>query len=282
MEKIKIGIPKGLFYNQFHIKWHYFFEQLGCDVIESDEINLNTISLEKGKIGNEVCPLLHSYIGQVFSLQDQVDYIVIPKMEVDQKKDIYCPYVTRVHEIITMYCDVNILDYPIDVSRSIEKSGCKKIGKLLGKKYRTMRKAYQLAQNMNHTIREKEAAQNYHKLSHSGYKILMVGPSHLLHDSDIVKDLTRKIESLKGVVMMMDQLEYHQRKIKKTEKGNAALKQQLKGIIFISTSTCCFDVKLKEMKMKTSNLPKLYLNINDVTCHTKIEKFIKGIHEREG
>ena len=45
--KIKIGIPRGLYYYKYNILWKAFFKELGCDIIVSPETNFEI--LENGK-----------------------------------------------------------------------------------------------------------------------------------------------------------------------------------------------------------------------------------------
>ena len=41
--KIKIGIPRGLYYYKYNILWKEFFKELGCDIIVSPETNFEIL-----------------------------------------------------------------------------------------------------------------------------------------------------------------------------------------------------------------------------------------------
>ena len=45
--KIKIGIPRGLYYYKYNILWKEFFKELGCDIIVSPETNFEILQQVK-------------------------------------------------------------------------------------------------------------------------------------------------------------------------------------------------------------------------------------------
>ena len=55
MDKIKIGIPRGLFYYYYKDLWNYFFSELGFDIIVSPETNKEIINLGMKYAGSEMC-----------------------------------------------------------------------------------------------------------------------------------------------------------------------------------------------------------------------------------
>lgn len=81
-EKITIGIPRGLmvFYQQFPF-WRTFFEELGFQVVVSEETNNQTVKKSKKLIVAETCfpvEVMHGHVQEF--LDKNVDYIFTPFM----------------------------------------------------------------------------------------------------------------------------------------------------------------------------------------------------------
>lgn len=96
-----IGIPRGLmvFYQQFPF-WRTFFEELGFQVIVSDETNNQTVKKSKNLIVAETCFPVEMMHGHVYDLMEKdVDYIFTPFMinaqaeEDNPTNNCNCPWV---------------------------------------------------------------------------------------------------------------------------------------------------------------------------------------------
>jgi predicted CoA-substrate-specific enzyme activase len=102
--KITIGIPRGLmvFYQQFPY-WSTFFNELGFNVVASEETSSQTVKKALNKIVAETCfpvEVMHGHIYEM--LEDKVDYIFTPFMinnkaeEDNPTSNCNCPWVQTV------------------------------------------------------------------------------------------------------------------------------------------------------------------------------------------
>ena len=63
--KLKIGIPRSLFYYYFSNIWVNFFDELGIDYIISPKTNKEILDLGMKYSTDEMCLSLKNYIGHV-------------------------------------------------------------------------------------------------------------------------------------------------------------------------------------------------------------------------
>ena len=130
--KIKIGIPRGLYYYKYNILWKEFFKELGCDIIVSPETNFETLENGKKYSASEMCLSLKIYIGHVFYLKDKVDYVLVPTSKTLDDNN-FCPYYLRIYDIVNNTFDINILNYNInEFDKKYEEDEFIKIGEKLG------------------------------------------------------------------------------------------------------------------------------------------------------
>ena len=87
MNKIKIGIPKAFLYYRYNVLWKEFFNNLGCEVVVSNDTTKKTIELGKKYSIDESCLSSKIYLGHVTYLIDKCDYILIPRVENYGKKE---------------------------------------------------------------------------------------------------------------------------------------------------------------------------------------------------
>ena len=299
MDKIRVGIPRGLFYREFHTKWRYFFEHLGCEVIESEKTNQQVIKTGKYLANDEMCLSFQVYLGHVASLKGRVDYIVVPRID-NYGTDLQtCTNFLAAYDIIRNLIDVPLLHYNIDYeSHETEKKGFFKMGRMLSKSHSEIKRAYSLACKMDEMIRDKKISKNYNRMSCSGYKVLVVGHSYVLHDDYFMKQISDQIEKNNGVVIYSDEFdekiarkasEKYSRelywKYQKESIGSIALlENQIDGVIFISTFPCGPDSLVNELVMRKIHLPHLNLVIDDMDAtagiETRIESFMDMLYER--
>ena len=130
--KIKIGIPRGLYYYKYNILWKEFFKELGCDIIVSPETNFEILENGKKYSASEMCLSLKIYIGHVFYLKDKVDYVLVPTSKTLDDNN-FCPYYLRIYDIVNNTFDMNILNYNInEFDKKYEEDEFIKIGEKLG------------------------------------------------------------------------------------------------------------------------------------------------------
>ncbi len=94
IKKIKVGIPRALYFYKYGPLWKSFLDNLGCEVVLSPPTTSKIV--ENGsKIANtELCIPMKIYFGHIQELiseYDDLDYIFIPRYISNHKEQYFCP-----------------------------------------------------------------------------------------------------------------------------------------------------------------------------------------------
>lgn len=117
---MKIGIPRALLYHYYYTFWKTLFEELGCEVVLSDETNSSIVSEGSKVTVSEICVPIKIFNGHVLNLEKKnVDYILIPQFH-KVKKEWYCPKFLGIPELVEY--SINNLTTPIIVLDYITKT----------------------------------------------------------------------------------------------------------------------------------------------------------------
>ena len=81
MDKIKIGIPRSLYFYYYGNFWKLFLEKLGFEIVLSPKTNKEIMNLGLKYSYDEMCLSLKNYIGHVAYLKGKCDYILIPRID---------------------------------------------------------------------------------------------------------------------------------------------------------------------------------------------------------
>lgn len=117
-EKIKVGIPRTLFYYNYATFWITFFKELGVEVVLS-RITDKTL-LDKGLKSsiNELCIPIKLLFGHIIDLKDRVDYIFLPYYITVEKDSYICPKLIASPDIIIAnFPDLNLLTIDVDINK---------------------------------------------------------------------------------------------------------------------------------------------------------------------
>ncbi len=115
-EKIKIGIPRTLFYYSYYPFCYKFFTLLGTEVIVSARTNKLTLEDGVNISSNELCIPLKVLYGHVQQLKDRVSYIFLPYMISSSKGEYYCPKIIGSPDIVKAnISDVKLFSADIDI-----------------------------------------------------------------------------------------------------------------------------------------------------------------------
>ena len=87
--KIRIGIPRGLFYYYYGDIWESFLSELGAEVVVSGETSKNTLNY--GSTLDEVCLPVKAYFGHAYEISREVDYLFVPRIVSTAKGQYTCP-----------------------------------------------------------------------------------------------------------------------------------------------------------------------------------------------
>lgn len=90
-KKIKVGIPRALFYYRYHALYKTFFEELGAEIVVSEPTNRTILDAGVKNCVNEACLPVKLFHGHVISLRDKVDYLFIPRFTSISRNEYICP-----------------------------------------------------------------------------------------------------------------------------------------------------------------------------------------------
>lgn len=89
---MKIGIPKSLLYFYYYPLWKTYFEELGIEVVTTDETSKEIIDLGVKNSVPELCVPVKAYLGHFIKLIDMgVDYVYVPRFVSIYKGQYFCP-----------------------------------------------------------------------------------------------------------------------------------------------------------------------------------------------
>lgn len=116
-EKIRIGIPRTLFYYNYAAFWITFFEELELDVVLSHSTNKELLDKGLKASINEICIPIKLLFGHFIDLKTRVDYVFMPYYVTVDKESYICPKLIASPDIIKAnFPDVNLLTIDIDIN----------------------------------------------------------------------------------------------------------------------------------------------------------------------
>lgn len=98
---MRIGMPRALLYYYYGPFWTKFFEELGMEVVLSEETNKNIINKGIKESVPEICVPVKIYVGHAIELLDnEVDYIFVPRMVTISDGEYFCPKFTGLPDLM--------------------------------------------------------------------------------------------------------------------------------------------------------------------------------------
>ena len=147
--RLKVGIPRSLFYYRFAPFWEAFFPALGAEVVISDRTNKRILDDGVKSCVDEACLPIKLFYGHVLNLADKADYILVPRFTSISRNEYICPEFGGLPDMIrhTLKGIPKIIDTEVNMRRSDKGSirAALEAGALLGADRRTTLKAYRFA-----------------------------------------------------------------------------------------------------------------------------------------
>lgn len=299
MDKIKIGLPRSLFFYHDGNILKCFFENLNFDVVISPKTN--RFILEEGiKYSNdEMCLSLKIFLGHASYLKDKCDYILIPRIDNYGIDNQTCTNFLSLYDITKNLFNKNIINYNINLNKKETLlKGLWKVAKSFKCKNKDIIKAYKKAIKCDNDITNKLINNNYSKLYSSKIKILLVGHAYNSHDDYIGLPLVQYLNKLGCEVLYSDYFNSSVTnhlstniakdlywKYSKESIGSIKLvENNIDGIIFLTTFPCGLDSLVNELVIRKINIPNINIVLDDINSlagiYTRLESFIDILEQR--
>lgn len=300
MDKIKIGIPRSIYYYYYGDLWVKFFEKLNCEVIVSPKTNRMIMENGIRCATDEMCLSMKNFLGHVFYLQDKCDYIMIPRIDNYGVDNQTCTNFLALYDIVRNLFSLPILNYNVDITHhQTEEKGFIDMGEKLGFSKKFSLQAYFLAKQESEEKRQKLIRHNLENLNSSKEKILLVGHPYNLYDDYIGKPIIQFLKKLNIEVIYSDlfyssitnpmskqlSCELYWKFNKENIGSIEVAKDKIDGILFLSTFPCGPDSLVNELVMRKIKIPYLNLILDDMDgmagFETRLESFVDIIQERK-
>ena len=298
LEKTKIGLPRFFFYYDEGRFLKYFLEELGFNVIVSPETNQEIKNLGNKYSNDEMCISLKLFIGHIMYLKDKCDYLLNIRFDNTGLTEQGCTNYLSLYDIVNNITDLKILN--INIDHYNYKTLYKELLKLFNEfKFdkKMIKNAYLFSRIKVSKEHKNEIIKNTNKLYSLSKKVLIIGHPYNIYDDYIIKDIYKMILDSNIELIFYDK--FDKDKIKDLSKnisknvyfkfGKEAMgasilaKDNINGIIFISSFPCAIDSMVNEMIMKQTTLPYLNIVIDDLDAfsgiETRLESFIDIIEQ---
>ena len=281
MEKYKIGIPNlFLCYEEGKII-KKFLEVLNFEVI--------VLKNEIIEYKENICYQLNEFLANINSLKDMCNYIINIKFDSIATKERGCSNFFASYDLINNTFDNNILNIVIDNKnmRTLYKELIKVFSRFnIDKK--ELKKAYFNARIKIAKERKKEIIDNNNIIYEEGKKILILGHSYNIANEKIMNRIKSKLNSNYNLILCdkfdREKVKLYSKNISiKTESKYIKeslgviemLKNNIDGIILISSDMCIFDNMLDEYIKRKYNIKYINLIIKNkfVNLEENLEVF---------
>lgn len=281
MEKYKIGIPNlFLCYEEGKII-KKFLEVLNFEVI--------VLKNEIIEYKENICYQLNEFLANINSLKDLCNYILNIKFDSIATKERGCSNFFASYDLINNTYDNNVLNIVIDNKnmRTLYKELIKVFSRFnIDKK--ELKKAYFNARIKIAKERKKEIIDNNNIIYEEGKKILILGHSYSIADEKIMNRIKSKLNNNYNLILCdkfdREKVKLYSKNISiKTESKYIKeslgviemLKNNIDGIILISSDMCIFDNMLDEYIKRKYNIKYINLIIKNefVNLEENLEVF---------
>ncbi|MCX8128483.1 MAG: acyl-CoA dehydratase activase-related protein [Clostridia bacterium] len=316
----KVGIPRGLFYYQYYPLWKAFLEELGAEIIVSDQTTKKILDDGVKSCVDEACLPVKVFHGHIINIKDKVDYLFIPRFTSVSKNEYICPKFGGLPDMVrhTFSNLPQIIDVEVNMRKSKSNSlkAALDAGKYFTDSRQTIENAYinALKAYNEHKAKIKNGTNpfgtsnrkiNKH-LPYDGRKlnVAVIGHVYNVYDSYLNMDMLCKLEGY-GVnvitVDMMDESLINEKSGTLNKRmfwnfGSKAMgsalhildRQDIDGVIFLMSFGCGIDsfvADLAERKLRRArDIPLTILTIDEHSgeagMDTRLEAFIDMIRWR--
>jgi len=299
VDKIKIGIPRGLFYYYDGYFLKNFFEYLNFELVVSPETNRIIIDEGINYANDEMCMSLKIFLGHIAYLKEKCDYVLIMRIDNYGRYDQTCTNFLALPDLVNNLFDVNILDINLNyLNNQNMYNELKKIGKKFGISISKLKEAHNSALIKTKKHNKNLITINKNKLYKNGLKILLVAHAYNTHDKYIGETVIKFLERNNINVIYSNHFESNKIKelsykywpnlywyYNKENIGSlVSVYDKVDGIIFLSSFPCGPDSLVNELVIRKIKKPCLNIIIDDLNSltgiETRLESFIDILEQK--
>lgn len=301
---LTIGLPKGLFYFEHNVLWKQFFNNLGCDVVVSDDTNKQLMEYGIKHCSNETCLPVKVFHGHIYSLKDKVDYVFIPRYLSLDRNEYTCPKFCGLPDVtlLNLKRQIKVLEVGIhiDMFPSLTFESLKEIAGILNLKNQVVIDAFKNA--CTAFTENKEYIYNTSKyqnrINDNKTALSILGHPYMIYDSYLSMKLIDKLNTRDIMVFTPRDIGYeNKRKNAYPFQGKVfwdigfellgsaftfAEDHSIKGLIYLTPFACgvdAFIMELIEKRLESHyNVPFLKLTVDEHSGEagfdTRLEAFL--------
>lgn len=288
MDKVRVGIPRGIHYYYYGIFWKYFFKKCNIDVIYSPKTTKEILENGKSLVPDEMCLSMKIYLGHISYLEGKCDYLLIPRIDRFDNYNQTCTNFLAIYDLAHHYFKTPILNYNIDNKNHLL-DGLIEIGNRLNLSKIKIIEAYEYALRKEKEWRKSKSEEQMKILKSRDKKVLVVSHAYNVHDEFVGASISKLLEQNKIKIVYSDyflpeETSYLASKLSKNlywkyskeSIGAIPLCDKVNGIIFLSTFPCGLDSLVHELVIRKMDKPYLNLVIDDLSSMTGLETRIES------
>lgn len=298
MDKIKIGIPRGLFYYYDGYFLKNFFEYLNFEVVVSPETNRLIIDEGNNYANDEMCLSLKIFLGHIAYLKDKCDYVLNMRIDNYGRYDQTCTNFLSLYDLVNNLFGVNILNININY---LEHQNMYKELKRIGKHFHIspskIKEAYDSALIKTKKYNKNLETINKNKLYKKGLKIFLVSHPYNIHDKFVGDTIIKFLENNNINIIYSNYFDNQVKNLsdkycpnlywyynKENIGALVSVQEKIDGIIFLSSFPCGPDSLVNELVIRKINKPCLNIIIDDLNSltgiETRLESFIDILEQK--
>ncbi|WP_050606624.1 acyl-CoA dehydratase activase-related protein [Clostridium niameyense] len=293
-----VGIPKGLLYYKYNVFLKSFFEELGCEIITSEDTNKDILNKGVKLSVDDACLPVKIFHGHVMDIKDKCDILLIPRIMQLEKNKYICPKFCGLPEMIKY----SIPDMPKCITYPIYATSIKELKKWAIKSgLKVTKNLYKINKALNIAIKKQQNTFTGIKKLNKNINIALLGHPYNIYDKYTNLDIIKKLDKL-GVGVITEEYVQEEDINKQIDKlfkkpfwtfaknsyGSAtylAKTNKVQGIIYISSFACGIDsIVIELIKDELKDFPILVLKIDEQTgeagFYTRLEAFADMLERR--
>jgi len=163
-KRLKIGIPRSLYFYKYFPLWEGMLTSLGCEVIVSPETNKEILTKGSNQSATDLCIPMKIHYGHVNYLSrnhPDLDYIFVPRFISDSEDHYYCPKFIILPDVSkhSAVSEIPVIEWVSNAREFSKMQSAIDFGKKLGKSKEESKRAFEKGY---------KKLEEFHKLAEDG------------------------------------------------------------------------------------------------------------------